>query len=205
MSVNSTNGNYKNYSTYLDSKYGAQATQKTEPNTGENSKATEAVEKPVETDSFVPSTNYKMDADKVLSMKDSLWHKVDAFEKMVNALFQKQGIAYNAAEGMRANLEKLIAEGGVSEADRAAAQAAIAEDGEWGVEQTATRILDFAKALSGGDPSKIGMLKDAVIKGFKEAGAVWGGELPEICGKTYDRIMEGFDAWEKAAAGESEA
>ena len=35
-----------------------------------------------------------------------------------------------------------------------AGQKDIAEDGYWGVEKTSDRILDFAKALSGGDKDK---------------------------------------------------
>ena len=85
----------------------------------------------------------------------------------------------------------------VSEADRTKAQAAIAEGGEWSVDAVSTRILDMAKALSGGDASKFDTLKNAVKKGFDEAEKAWGGKLPEISGKTYDKVMEGFDAWKK--------
>ena len=42
----------------------------------------------------------------------------------------------------------------VDEETQKQAQADIAEDGYWGVEQTSDRILDFAKALSGNDPEK---------------------------------------------------
>lgn len=57
----------------------------------------------------------------------------------------------------------------VDEATRAQAQADIADDGYWGVDQTSDRILDFAKALSGNDPGKADLLLDAFKKGFKEA------------------------------------
>ena len=49
----------------------------------------------------------------------------------------------------------------------------IAEDGYWGVEKTSDRILDFAKALSGGDKDKADELLNAFKKGFSQAtGAV---------------------------------
>jgi hypothetical protein len=32
---------------------------------------------------------------------------------------------------------------------------------------------------------------------------MWGGELPEISGKTYDEVMKGFDEWE--ASGDASA
>ncbi len=71
----------------------------------------------------------------------------------------------------------------------------LGEDGYWGVEQTSKRLLDFAKALSHDDPSKGDLLLDAVKRGFEAAKKMFGGELPEISQKTYDRTMELFDEW----------
>ncbi|MCR4674859.1 MAG: hypothetical protein K5675_07600 [Lachnospiraceae bacterium] len=78
---------------------------------------------------------------------------------------------------------------------KAQAQADIAEDGFWGVEQTSDRILDFAKALSGGDSSKAEELLDAFKQGFEEATKSWGKDLPEISQNTYDAVLEKFEAW----------
>ena len=78
---------------------------------------------------------------------------------------------------------------------KAQAQKDIAEDGYWGVEQTSSRILDFAKALSGGDPSKIEKLRDAFKKGFEQATKTWGATLPDISQRTYDSTMKKFDDW----------
>ena len=69
----------------------------------------------------------------------------------------------------------------------------IAPGGEWSPEVVAGNILDMAKALSGGDASKINLLKDAVKKGFAEAEKAWGGKLPSITDETYDLVMKGFD------------
>jgi len=78
---------------------------------------------------------------------------------------------------------------------RAQAQKDIAEDGYWGVEQTSSRILDFAKALSGGDPDKIEELRDAFKKGFEQATKTWGDTLPDISQRTYEATMKKFDSW----------
>lgn len=78
---------------------------------------------------------------------------------------------------------------------KAQAQKDIAEDGYWGVEQTSSRILDFAKALSGGDPSKIEKLRDAFKKGFEQATKTWGDTLPDISQRTYEATMKKFDDW----------
>ncbi|MNR77787.1 hypothetical protein D3C72_84700 [compost metagenome] len=78
----------------------------------------------------------------------------------------------------------------------AAAQAAIGEDGEFGVKQVAERILNFAKSVIGGDPSKLDAIRAAVEKGFKEAAEMLGGTLPEISEKTHKVIMAEFDRWQ---------
>ncbi len=75
------------------------------------------------------------------------------------------------------------------------AQKDIADDGYWGVEQTSDRILDFAKALSGGDSSKAEELLNAFKKGFDQATAAWGDKLPDISQRTYDAVVEKFQKW----------
>ena len=57
--------------------------------------------------------------------------------------------------------------------------------------------VDFAKALSGGDKSKIETLRNAFKEGFESAKEAFGGELPEISQQTYDKVMQGFDDWAK--------
>jgi len=147
------------------------------------------------TDTFTKSSQYKPNLDKVSAMKTKLANHVEAFRTMVQKLFQKQGALAEHA------LDSLME---IDEATQAQAQQAIAEDGEWGVEQTAQRILEFAKALSGGDPSKIDSLREAVKKGFAAAEKVWGGTLPDICYQTLDRVMKGFDEWAQETTSEEE-
>lgn len=69
----------------------------------------------------------------------------------------------------------------------------VSEDGYYGVKQTSQRILDFAVALTGGDPDKIEEMREAFKKGYKQAEETWGGELPDICKQTYDAVFAGFD------------
>lgn len=83
----------------------------------------------------------------------------------------------------------------VDETARLEAKELIGENGPLGVEATSDRIVNFAKAISGGDKSKLAELKKAIDAGFKEVEGMLG-ELPEISRKTYDRIMEKLDAWE---------
>ncbi len=83
----------------------------------------------------------------------------------------------------------------VDEFTKLQAQADIAEDGYWGVNQTSDRILDFAKALASNDPEKADMLMDAFKKGYEAAEKPWGKALPDICKQTYDAVLSKFDAW----------
>ncbi len=75
------------------------------------------------------------------------------------------------------------------------AQALVADDGYFGVEQTSDRIVDFAISAFGSDPNKLQQMKDSIDKGFKEAQQAFGGALPEISQKTYAAIMEKLDTF----------
>lgn len=88
----------------------------------------------------------------------------------------------------------------VDAATVAQAKKDVAEDGYWGVEQTAERIVSFAKALTGGDASQIEKMRAAIEKGFKQATKTWGSALPDISSQTHDRINEMLDEWSKDAA-----
>jgi len=83
----------------------------------------------------------------------------------------------------------------------AEAQSLIAEDGAFGVEAVSDRLVSFAIAVSGDDPSELTELKAAIEEGFAEAERVFGGALPDICSKTYDRTMEKLDSWAAGNAG----
>lgn len=87
---------------------------------------------------------------------------------------------------------------------KAAAQQAISEDGYWGVKQTSERLVGFAKALVGGDPSRVEEMRAAFQKGFDEAAKVWGGALPDITKDTYDAVMDLFDQWAKEGSAAAE-
>ena len=125
--------------------------------------------------------------------------KADAEEQKAH-LFDvvRQSIAKQGQTiGLADDMWKFLADGNfkVDEETKKKAQADIAEDGYWGVDKTSDRILDFAKALSGGDSSKAEQLLDAFKKGFEEATKTWGKELPDISQRTYDAVLEKFETW----------
>ncbi len=163
-------------------------------------KATEAYAKP-DTDRLELSDKGKditkmSDSERsalVQSLKDSLDSQMGNFTNMMMKTFQKQGITAASLQGD--NFWKFMASGNytVDAKTKADAQAAISEDGFWGVKQTSQRIFDFAAAVAGDDPETMKKMQAAVEKGFKEAGVAWGGELPSICGDTHAAVNKLFD------------
>ena len=71
----------------------------------------------------------------------------------------------------------------------------IFNDPNWGVDAMATKLMDMAMALSGGDSSKADLLLGAVEKGFSMAGEAWGDELPDVCQATLTEVRNRFDYW----------
>lgn len=78
----------------------------------------------------------------------------------------------------------------------AAAKEAISEDGAYGVLQVASRILNFAKAAIGNDPTKLDKIREAVERGFNAAKEALGGVLPDISQQTRAAISAAIDRWQ---------
>ena len=144
----------------------------------------------------------KTDYALVNKLKADAEQRTSQLRSLVEKMMTKQGVAIGTADSMWSFLAK--GDFTVDEATRAQAQADIADDGYWGVDQTSDRILDFAKVLSGKDPEKADLLLDAFKKGFKEATKSWGQDLPDISQRTYDAVVEKFNKW-KNGTEETEA
>ena len=129
-------------------------------------------------------------ADLVSSLKADLDNQMSRFTNMMTQMFQKQGIMASGDD-----FWKKMASGNfrVDAKTKAEAQAAISEDGYWGVSQTSQRIFDFAKALAGDDVEKMEKYQAAVEKGFKQAENAWGGQMPSITGQTHEAVNKLFD------------
>ena len=86
----------------------------------------------------------------------------------------------------------------VDAATKAQAQRDIGEDGYWGVKQTSQRLFDFASALAGDDVNQMKKMQSAMEKGFKQATAAWGRDLPSISKQTLDAANKLFDDYYKS-------
>lgn len=136
------------------------------------------------------------------SAKKATYDKPKVDQATIDRLYQESNRAYNYLKQIVAQL--LERQGltfqdwskvEVDDQARAEANALISEGGELSPEKVSDRIVEFAKAISGGDKSKIDTLKEAIEKGFAEAARILGGELPEVSQKTYDLVMEKLDKW----------
>ncbi len=83
----------------------------------------------------------------------------------------------------------------IDEIARKEAEELIGPGGEWSPENVSSRIVDFSIGIFGGDKSKIGIIKDAINRGFGEAEKAWGDTLPDITNKTRVLIDEKLDNW----------
>ena len=145
------------------------------------------------------STEYKTDFDTLRALWAEHEAKVDSFRRLIESLLTKQADRFDLAYDVQGRPlwtgDEMVE---IDEETRAAARAEIEEGGYYSVDETAKRLLNFAVALTGGDPSKVELMRDAVQKGYEDAERMWGGELPEISQQTLAAVMNGFDEWAEA-------
>jgi hypothetical protein len=134
---------------------------------------------------------YKQDTALIAKLQADADARVAQLKSLVEQMITKQGKTLGQAD----SIWSFLASGDftVNPEVKAQAEKDIAEDGYWGVEQTSDRIIDFATALTGGDPDKIEDMREAFKQGYEQATKTWGKELPELSKKTYEAVMEKFD------------
>lgn len=151
---------------------------------------------------------YSRDTVKIDELYKAVEDKLSALKSVVEKLMSTQTVKVGEASGLSydeimtkydGKLKDFFSKLQVDDDTKAKAQADISEDGFWGVKQTSERAVEFAKALCGGDPSKVGLMRSAIEDGYKAAEKAWGGELPELCKKTQEATLKGLDDWAKEA------
>lgn len=187
MSVNGVSSSTSAYAAY--SSTATQTTKKAEVATTGTVNDTGVV--------YEPSSASKMSDSERAALVQKLNADVEArtsqLTNLVQQMISKQGNAYGQAN----DIWKFLASGNftVDAQTKAQAQADIAEDGYWGVDQTSSRIYDFAMALAGDDEEKMKEMQEAFKKGYDLAAKKWGGELPEISKRTYDAVNKKFEEY----------
>lgn len=130
-------------------------------------------------------------AELVAKLKEEQEKNMSKMFDFVRDTLAAQGTTFAQTDDMW----KFIASGEytVDEATKTEAQAAIAEDGFYGVKQTSERIFEFALALTGGDEKQMKKMEEAIAEGFKAAEEAWGGKLPSITEETNAAIKQKFE------------
>lgn len=188
-----------------NSSYYNTAAANTSAKASEKSNTSEAEKKPAKNEGVVyektsstKNTNYvRKNSALIKQLQADSDARISQMRSLVEQMMSKQGATIGKADSMW----QFLAGGNftVSADVKAQAQKDIADDGYWGVAQTSDRIVDFAKALSGGDAEKADKMIAAFKKGFEQATKSWGKTLPDISQRTYDAVMEKFDAWKNGA------
>jgi len=129
-----------------------------------------------------------INAEEINRLWDETNKATQNLRDMVEQLLKSQGKSF---KDVLSGKEELI----VDEDTRAAAEQAISEDGEWGVQAVSDRIVAFAKAISNSNPEMYDKLMSAIDDGFAQAEKAFGGELPDICKKTHEEISRKMEEW----------
>ncbi len=193
MSVNGVTGYSADYSNY--------------DSTAKSAKSEEQAKNSQKSSSGVTYSSKMTDSERaevVAKLKSDSQRQVDSFKSMVQDMFQKQGLAVKNSD----DIWSMLASGNytVDQATADKAKSLISEDGYWGVDQTSDRIVEMAKALSGGDEEGMNKMLAAFEKGYKQAAKSWGRELPDISKQTYDAVQQKFKDYQNSLkSGETEA
>ena len=149
-------------------------------------------------------TTYTRDSATLNEISKQVEAKLANLRGIVENLFTMQSVKTGEGKGLSydqimekydGKLKDFYQNLKVDDATSLKAQQDISEDGFWGVKQASSRAIDFAKALSGGDPSKAALLRKAIVDGYNAAEKAWGGALPEICKQTQEATLKGLDDW----------
>lgn len=132
-------------------------------------------------------------------LKEEAEQRTSQLRSLVENMILKQNASFNTASLTDKKMYEMLRKGQLEVDPEVVEQAKkdISEDGYWGVKQTSDRLFSFAKAISGGDTSKLESLISAMENGFKQATKSWGDELPDICQKTLDAAKEKLRLWAK--------
>ncbi len=137
-------------------------------------------------------TTYAVDAETIDRLKS------ESEQRMANLVKRMLGQQIEEADmaGLisKDSVMEAIRSGKFTQEDIEQAQKDTADDGYWGVEQTSDRFVQYATALTGGDPDKLDSMIEAFEKGYAEAEKAWGGELPELSQRTREATLKKFQA-----------
>jgi len=82
----------------------------------------------------------------------------------------------------------------ITQLNKEEAGALISDEGFFGVEQTSSRVANFAIDISNGNLDALKEARKGIVKGFEEAEKLWNNNLPDISYKTQESTLILIDA-----------
>ena len=207
MTVNAMAGMQAASETVSDYSVTAKAAETSEKKASAETEKDAVYEKSAQESAKAPYSINKMSKEDraalVKQLKADQESRQNSLTNLVSQMLGKQAGMYGIANGDD-SIWKIFANGNftVDAATKAQAQEDISDDGYWGVKQTSQRLFDFASALAGDDEDKMREMQKAMEKGFKQATAAWGKDLPDISNKTLDAANKLFDEYYKSKQSE---
>lgn len=145
-----------------------------------------------------PLYTEKISKDEVKEIKEQITQNANAMAFNSTSI---QGVAVGSQEMLEQDykdFQSFLSEIGytgkpIAELSKEEAAELVSEDGFFGVTQTSQRIANFVINGGAGDEDRLRAGREGMIAGFKEAEAMWGGELPEISQETMAKAIEMVD------------
>ena len=147
---------------------------------------------------------YTKDSASIIEIGRQVEQRLASLQATVENLFAKQTIKNGEAQGLNydqilekydGKLKEFYQNLQVDNDTQLKAQQEISANGFWGVSQTSQRLIKFAQSLTGGDTSKIALIRNSIEEGYKAAEKSWGGSLPDISSQTLAATLKGLDEW----------
>ena len=205
MTVNAMAGMQAASETVSDYSVTAKAAETSEKKASAETEKDAVYEKSAQESAKAPYSINKMSKEDraalVKQLKADQESRQNSLTNLVSQMLGKQAGMYGIANGDD-SIWKIFANGNFTVDAATKAQAHISDDGYWGVKQTSQRLFDFASALAGDDEDKMREMQKAMEKGFKQATAAWGKDLPDISNKTLDAANKLFDEYYKSKQSE---
>jgi len=82
----------------------------------------------------------------------------------------------------------------ITQLDQKEAGELLSSEGFFGIEQTSSRVANFAIEISGDNLQALKEARKGIVKGFEEAEKLWNNNLPEISYKTQESTLVLIDA-----------
>ncbi|PNV82449.1 MAG: hypothetical protein C0627_09780 [Sulfurimonas sp.] len=162
------------------------------------SSSTQVFEPAAKSSVIKPLFSEKLSKDEALEIREQIRQNANAMA--FNSAVIQDGVS-NADDSFKQQHEEFksflkdIGYDGkpIAELSKDEAAELVSEDGFFGIEKTSQRIAEFVINGAGTDEDKLRAGREGMIQGFKEAEAMWGGELPEISQRTMEKAIEMVD------------